>query len=622
MPVRNSWEGNAHAQQLQVKEQEIGELTTRLQELDAAVEEGNAHAQQLQVKEQEIGELTARVQQLESDLHDNRERAQQLVTREEEIAQLSSEVQEKTGRITALEEQIESLDAAVQDDQQHIRLLEVRDQEINQLTMHIQELESAASEGNQHVQLLEMKQQEVSQLAGKIEELSAELQDSQERAQQLEAKEQEIARLEERARELEAALQSSAEHEQLLEAREQEVAELRDKLQELEAALRDKESLSGGLEAVPLARLDEPGVAVGAVHEEKLIEISQQDQLTGLFSRQHFMQVLEENLSHDDARNGDQSVFYILLDNFKSVRDDVGINASDSILRDTAGLIASNFGDHDTIARFSDYVFVVLHRGDDMDAAQKLPEKILNDIEHHVFETEGGSVMLKLSIGVCPVSEHTNTAQDVITRADLACEVARSSEGARIHSHNVTVDQQMSQEHEGEWDVMVRKTLEEERFYLVYQPIVSLNGDTSERYEVLLRILDDEGQVILPSQFLSIADKIGLTHEIDRWVINTAIGALAELHREGRETTFFVKISGKTLADGELPMWIHEKIRECQVETGNIVFEITEAVALKDLRNTMHFVNAMNKLGCKVALEHYGRANQPQLLKHLSVDIL
>jgi len=169
---------------------------------------------------------------------------------------------------------------------------------------------------------------------------------------------------------------------------------------------------------------------------------------------------------------------------------------------------------------------------------------------------------------------------------------------------------------------MVRKTLEEERFYLVYQPIVSLTGDTSERYEVLLRILDDDGEVILPSQFLSIADKIGLTHEIDRWVINTAIGALAELHREGRKTTFFVKISGKTLADGELPIWIHEKIKECQVETGNIVFEITEAVALKDLRNTMHFVNAMNKLGCKVALEHYGRANQPQLLKHLSVDIL
>jgi EAL domain-containing protein (putative c-di-GMP-specific phosphodiesterase class I) len=180
----------------------------------------------------------------------------------------------------------------------------------------------------------------------------------------------------------------------------------------------------------------------------------------------------------------------------------------------------------------------------------------------------------------------------------------------------------MSQEHEGEWDAMVRKTLEEERFYLVYQPIVSLYGDTRERYEVLLRILDDEGQVVLPSQFLSIADGIGLTHEVDRWVIDTAMGTLAELHHADKDTTFFVKISGKTLADSELPLWIHEKIRECQVKTENIVFEITETVALKDLRNTMHFVNAMHKLGCKVALEHYGRSNQPQLLKHLSVDLL
>ncbi|NNG13507.1 MAG: EAL domain-containing protein, partial [Halobacteria archaeon] len=312
----------------------------------------------------------------------------------------------------------------------------------------------------------------------------------------------------------------------------------------------------------------------------------------------------------------------ILLDNFKAVREDIGINGSDKVLRDAATLIAASSGENDTVARFSDYVFVVLHRGEDINDAQKFAEKMLHDIDGHVYEVEGNSVMIKSSIGVCPVSGHTNTAQDVITRADLACEVAQSSEGTRIHFHNVAVDDQMSQDHEGEWDAMVRKTLEEKRFYLVYQPIVSLNGDTRERYEVLLRILDHEGQVVLPSQFLSIADEIGLTHEIDRWVIDNAMSALAELHRADKDTTFFVKISGKTLADIELPLWIHEKIRECQVKTENIVFEITEDVALKDLRNAMHFVNAVHKLGCKVALEHYGRANQPQLLKHLSVDIL
>jgi diguanylate cyclase (GGDEF)-like protein len=455
-----------------------------------------------------------------------------------------------------------------------------------------------------------------------VVELSATAEGSADQARQLEAGKQEIARLEESTRELEAALHSLAEHEQLLQTREREVNELQAKLQELNATLRDNESPAEPLVVVNPDPAQGAGVAVSTTHDEKLVELSEQDSLTGLYNRQHFMQLLEESLGHDDARNGDQALLYILLDNFKEVREDIGINASDKVLRDTATLIAANSGENDTVARFSDSVFVVLHHEEDIGDVHEFAEKMLHEIESHVYEIEGGSVMIKVSIGVCPVSGHTNTAQDVITRADLACEVARSSEGTRVHSHNVTVDDQMSQDHEDEWDDIIRKTLEEKRFYLVYQPIVSLNGDTRERYEVLLRILDDEGQVVLPSQFLSIADKIGLTHEIDRWVIDNAMTTLAELHHADKDTTFFVKISGKTLSDIELPLWIHEKIRECQVKTENIVFEITEAVALKDLRNAMHFVNAVHKLGCKVALEHYGRANQPQLLKHLSVDIL
>jgi diguanylate cyclase (GGDEF)-like protein/PAS domain S-box-containing protein len=356
---------------------------------------------------------------------------------------------------------------------------------------------------------------------------------------------------------------------------------------------------------------------------EKRIEmLSRVDILTGLSNRQHFMQSLEERISEQGATNEHCALIYITLDNFKVIREEYGIAASDIVLCEIAKLLESCCGENDCLSRFGDYSFTILHYDSGQEGTLGLGETLLHRIAGHLLEVDGRAITTTGSIGICTINNKSTNVQKIISYADMACDVARSSGGNRIHTHNAMVNEQMGQENEQQWDHIIRTTIDEERFYLAYQPIVSLKGDTRQRYEVLLRVIDEAGHVILPGQFLSIAEKTGLSSEIDRWIITSAFRKLVELRKDNSDTMFFIKLSGSTLTDAELPVWINKQLKENQLHSDGVVFEIPERIAIDDLKNAMAFVKHMQSLNCMIAFEHYGHSDQPQLLKHIPVDIL
>ncbi len=356
--------------------------------------------------------------------------------------------------------------------------------------------------------------------------------------------------------------------------------------------------------------------------EKKLDALSRNDILTGLYNRQHFMRVLGNCVSNQQQDAGACALVYILLDNFKTIRENVGVAASDFLLRDLAGLVEEHADREDCAARFGEYAFAILHYDSSKEKIQALGERLLHDIAAHVSEIDGHSLNTTGSIGICAITDHSNNAQDVLSRADLACEVARSSGGNQIHTHSVAVDEHLSGDDNRHWHEVIRKTIDENRFYLVYQPIISLKGNSGERYEVLLRVIDEEGHVILPGQFFSIAEQTGLSGEIDRWIINRAFKQLAQMREQGSDVSFFIKLSGTTLTDASLPDWINLQLDHYRLVSDGIIFEIPELIAASHLKDSMLFARSMEKIHCKVALEHYGRSNQPQLLDHLPVDFL
>jgi EAL domain-containing protein (putative c-di-GMP-specific phosphodiesterase class I) len=257
-----------------------------------------------------------------------------------------------------------------------------------------------------------------------------------------------------------------------------------------------------------------------------------------------------------------------------------------------------------------------------MDAIQQAAEGLRKDIADHLAEASGRSFPLTASIGICEINARARDVQQLIAYADMACEVARTSGGNRIHVHSTVISDSMDPYETGDGERIVDSTIENDRCYLVFQPIVSLQGDITPRYEALLRILDENGQVIPPRPFLGIAEKYGKGGDIDRYVIDRACSELAALRSPGNEATIYVKLTADSIADGDMPAWIHGTLQEHGLDSSGIVLEISEQIAGIDLRATLSFVAAVQATGFRVALEHVGRNGKLQILNHIPADII
>ena len=352
--------------------------------------------------------------------------------------------------------------------------------------------------------------------------------------------------------------------------------------------------------------------------------LSQQDLLTGIYNRQHFMELLESTISRVNAESSHSALLYIDLDNFAAIKQEAGLASSDLVLSDIASVIAELVEAPDVVARFSDHSFTLLVNDvDKISDVETYANTIRETIEDHISEVTNSSFTVTCSIGISPIGENTSTTQEVISRADLACSIAKESGGNSVHLHNPVADEQAGKDRNASWIDAINTALKEDKFYLAFQPIVSLHGDTHENYEVLLRMSDDEMHEVLPEQFLPAAEHAELMSDIDRWVINHAMQALAAAQAEGNQTKFFIKISGSSLADNSLLPWISEQLKEQRLSGDSLIFELDESSAVMHLGQAKSFINGVKQLHCQVVLDHFGSGlNSIKNLKHLDADYL
>lgn len=357
--------------------------------------------------------------------------------------------------------------------------------------------------------------------------------------------------------------------------------------------------------------------------EKKLKYLSNQDLLTGLYNRQYFMDELEHVVTAAASEGSVGSVLYIEPDRFKDIKSKLGIAGSDLVLSDLAGVLRGMLGESCIAARFADQTFTVLCRETAGDIAEVLGDQIRSAVEAHISDVNGQSVTVTCSIGISTVGEVANDAQQVLSRAELACETARKQGGNRVHQHDPITEEKAGRERDEQWARRVRDALEKNEFWLVYQPIASLHGETQEKYEVLVRMRDEEGNEVLPGQFLPAAESANLIGAVDRWVMSRAIEVLAERRRGGHDTVFFIKLSAKSLDDPALLSWISEQLKSARLQGDSIVFELSEPAAITNLKQAKAFHSGLQELRCGLALEHFGSGvNSLQLLKHLTADYL
>lgn len=357
--------------------------------------------------------------------------------------------------------------------------------------------------------------------------------------------------------------------------------------------------------------------------EKKIKQLSMKDLVTGLYNRQYLMDAVNEAVTRAETENARSGLLQIVLDDFRGIKERVGVAGSDLVMGDIARLLESHVDEKDVLARYGDNSFALVTTGSDEDTLRRLGDTLCTAVGDHISEVGTVSVTVACSIGAAIISGEVTDAQEILGQVEFACEKAHAAGGGRAEVFNRAAEQGSAKDRQEQWVSRIRSALKQDGFRLVYQPIVSLHGDANEMYEVLLRMLGDDGTEMNPGDFLGPTEQVGLMAEVDRWVFEHAIEVLAQRLHSGVRTRFFVKLSAASITDEGLAQWLSETLKARRLPGDAVVLEISESVAFTHLKQAKSLVKHTKELHCGLALEHFGSGlNSFNLVKHLPADYL
>ncbi len=372
---------------------------------------------------------------------------------------------------------------------------------------------------------------------------------------------------------------------------------------------------------------DEPCVQVvirvahdNAELEEKLREISSQDIVTGLYNRQYFLELLDTAAERAVKSGQPSSLAYIKISHYAALQTEHGIAGIDLLLADMANVLRQQLSQGSQIARFADDVFTVLIPNLTPEQSQAELLALMKKVETQLFDISGRTVQTSLTIGVAGLNEKTSKATDVLKHAHNCADETTQGNALKIYN---PADELAAAANRGDIIAMLQQALENNSFKLLFQPIISLRGDTDELYEVLLRLVNPQGEEVPPNDFINAAISAGFAEKIDRWVLLNSIKLLTEHRSKGNKTRFFIHLSSASIQDPSLLPWLSVALKASRLPADSIILQIRETDAVAYLKQAKQLTQGLHELHCQVALGQFGCTLNPfNTLKHLDIDFV
>ena len=366
----------------------------------------------------------------------------------------------------------------------------------------------------------------------------------------------------------------------------------------------------------------------------ELEHLATHDPLTGLLNRRAFEAELDQHAA-ESARYGAAGALLVLdIDHFKYVNDSHGHSVGDALIARVAAALRGRVRSSDVLARLGgDEFAVLLPRADEAEArtvgeALRQAVRTANVAAGTAADSESLSMSwahrVTTSLGVALFeSFRGHGAADVLAAADLAMYAAKEAGRDRLVVHHPSDRDQQRMQARVRWLNRIRNAVEHERLALWAQPIHDLATGAANRYELLLRMIGEDGEVVAPDDFLGVAERFGMMPEIDRWVAVQAITLLQKQHAAGNDVTVEVNVSGRSMGDADLLAAVERELARQPVPAGRLVFEVTETAAVADMEEAQRFAARLSELGCSFALDDFGAGfGSFYYAKHLPFDYL
>jgi diguanylate cyclase (GGDEF)-like protein/PAS domain S-box-containing protein len=349
------------------------------------------------------------------------------------------------------------------------------------------------------------------------------------------------------------------------------------------------------------------------------------DALTGIFNRRAFERRLSIVLAEARAEQLQHALFFIDLDQFKVINDTSGHHAGDRLLQQVVDVLRRTLREHDMLARLGGDEFGVILENCSLVTAGQVAEKLRLELSKMVFVWDERRYDITCSIGMVSVTAVTPDTEHVLRTADIACYLAKEQGRNRVYISEVDDQQQLARQGEMEWLNRIRTAISENRLFLDAQLIVPTRPTQGGlRYEVLVRLRSEQGEIVPPGVFLPAAERFGAAYPIDRWVIEHTFSQLAAhpAHLAQLESCH-INLSGVSLDQPDLYQFIVGMLKQYQIPADKICFEVTETAAVNNLAEAIKLMELLGQKGCHFGLDDFGTGlSSFSYLRRLPVDDL
>ncbi|MBI5231056.1 MAG: EAL domain-containing protein [Coriobacteriales bacterium] len=347
------------------------------------------------------------------------------------------------------------------------------------------------------------------------------------------------------------------------------------------------------------------------------------DPLTQLLNRRRFEEEFERELDEAKRLGDSGTVVWMDIDHFKNINDALGHGAGDDLLVAFGDLLKRESRSYNTLSRLGGDEFALLLPHSTESAALEFARRFALRLAVEEFEAAGHSVKIACSFGIVEYPRDGDSVEELMKHADIALYRAKECGRGRVEPYSCVEADAVGPTCTVDWAARISDAMHHGRLVLHAMPTRRVaDGDTGP-YELLLRMTDDQGNVVPVNAIVAGAERTGIIRDLDRWVIHRAVEMLAHEREIGHDTSFSINISSSALSDNDLPIILKDAIEQANVDPSRLIIEIGETAALGDIPRAQRFITAVKEVGCGFSLDGFGSgASNFLYLRKLPIDFL